>query len=89
MLKPVKITTGWTLLRQLEKVREEYAEVELLVLSKELGKHNITALNIAEELIDLQTACETMLYMLGLTEAELNTMREYVVLKNKTRGYFN
>lgn len=89
MLKPVKIHTSWTLKNQLAKIREEYSEVEILVLAQELGNNDITSTDIAEELVDLQTACETMLAMLGFDGVERNTVRLNVIEKNRKRGYYN
>lgn len=88
-LKPVKIQQNWILKNQLAKIREEYSEVEILVLARELGNNGITSTDIAEELVDLQTACETMLAMLGFDGVERNAVRLNVIEKNRKRGYYN
>ena len=47
------------------------------------------ALVIAEELADIQEACETAMAILGLTEGERRTIRKKVLCKNASRGYYN
>lgn len=43
---------------------------------------------IAEEVADLQQACETMLAMMGYTEAQRKEIRLKVIDKNSRRGYY-
>lgn len=40
---------------------------------------------LAEELVDLQTACQTLLVMLGVN---LDQVRHDVIVKNAARGYY-
>jgi phosphoribosyl-ATP pyrophosphohydrolase len=67
---------------QLQKIKEELAEVML-------AYQNESKERIAEELVDVQQACETALAMLGLSEDERSKMRKKVLLKNASRGYYN
>ncbi len=68
---------------QIEKLREELAEV-VEAWNDGQGKGRI-----AEELADLQQACETAMAMLGLSEVERQNVRKKVLLKNASRGYYN
>lgn len=80
-LKPATKFMGCQLKEQLKKIREELAEVML-------AYQNEPKERIAEELVDVQQACETALAMLGLSEDERQKMRKKVLLKNASRGYY-
>ena len=67
---------------QIEKLREELAEV-VEAWNEGQGKGRI-----AEELADLQQACETAMAMLGLSDIERQNVRKKVLLKNASRGYY-
>lgn len=67
---------------QIEKLREELAEV-IEAWNEGQGRGRI-----AEELADLQQACETAMAMLGLSELERQNVRKKVLLKNASRGYY-
>jgi NTP pyrophosphatase (non-canonical NTP hydrolase) len=67
---------------QIEKLREELAEV-VEAWNEGQGRGRI-----AEELADLQQACETAMAMLGLSELERQNVRKKVLLKNASRGYY-
>ncbi len=67
---------------QIEKLREELAEV-VEAWNEGQGRGRI-----AEELADLQQACETAMAMLGLSEDERSKVRKKVLLKNASRGYY-
>lgn len=43
---------------------------------------------LAEELVDLQTTCETMLAIMGLSEQQRREVRQKVIEKNLNRGYY-
>lgn len=43
---------------------------------------------MAEETIDIITACRTFLYMLDYTDLEVECMQVKVNLKNRSRGYW-
>lgn len=45
--------------------------------------------HLAEELVDLQMSCETMLAILGLDEKQRDAVRARVIEKNRARGYYN
>lgn len=81
-LKPATKFMGNHLKEQLEKIREELAEVML-------AYQNEPKERIAEELVDVQQACETALAMLGYSEDERQKVRKKVLLKNASRGYYN
>lgn len=70
--------------KQLSKIQQEFKEVE-----SELAYKVFDEDNAAEELVDLQTACETMLAILGLDEAARADVRRRVMAKNKARGYYD
>jgi len=67
---------------QIEKLREELTEV-IEAWNEGQGRGRI-----AEELADLQQACETAMAMLGLSEDERSKVRKKVLLKNASRGYY-
>lgn len=68
--------------QQLRKIAEELDEV---IQAWEDGEKNE---RVAEELADVQMACETMLAMLGYTEAQRREIRLAVINKNSRRGYY-
>lgn len=67
---------------QIEKLKEELAEVIEAHVEGQ-GRERV-----AEELVDLQMACETALAILGLSEDLRQKIRRKVVLKNSLRGYY-
>lgn len=81
-LKPATKFMSNSVKEQLQKIKEELAEVMQ-------AYQNESKERIAEELVDVQQACETALAMLGLSEEERNKMRKKVLLKNASRGYYN
>lgn len=83
-LKPAtKYVKRLSLTEQIAKIHSEYLEVMSAVIHKEsIGR-------IAEELADIQEACETAMAILGLTEGERRTIRKKVLCKNASRGYYN
>jgi phosphoribosyl-ATP pyrophosphohydrolase len=80
-LKPATKFMSSPVKEQLQKIKEELAEVML-------AYQNESKERIAEELVDVQQACETALAMLGLSEDERSKMRKKVLLKNASRGYY-
>lgn len=82
-LKPAtKFVRQSSLAAQIAKIHSEYLEVMSAVVNKE-GKARI-----AEELADVQQACETAMAILGLSEVERQNVRKKVLLKNASRGYY-
>lgn len=67
---------------QIEKLKEELAEVIEAHIEGQ-GKERV-----AEELADLQIACETALAIIGLSEEQRREIRCKVVTKNDMRGYY-
>lgn len=82
-LKPAtKFVKQLSLTEQIAKIHSEYLEVMSAVIHDE-GKARI-----AEELADIQEACETAMAILGLSEVERQNARKKVLLKNASRGYY-
>lgn len=83
-LKPATKFVGQSsLAEQIAKIHSEYLEVMSAVI------HNEGKARIAEELADIQEACETAMAILGLSEVERQNVRKKVLLKNASRGYYN
>ncbi len=82
-LKPAtKFVGQLSLAEQIAKIHSEYLEVMGAVFHNE-GKERI-----AEELADVQQACETAMAILGLTEEERREARRRVIAKNSKREYY-
>ncbi len=81
-LKPATRFLGISLGDQVNKIHSELNEVIKAVMDNE-GKERI-----AEEIADVQQACETALAILGLTEEQRQEIRRKVVMKNSLRGYY-
>lgn len=82
-LKPAtKYVKRSSLTEQIAKIHSEYLEVMSAVI------HNEGKARIAEELADIQEACETAMAILGLSEVERQNARKKVLLKNASRGYY-
>ena len=81
-LKPATKFIHCTLTEQLAKIHSEYIEVISAVI------HNENKRRIAEELADVQEACETAMAILGLGESERQMIRKRVLCKNASRGYY-
>ena len=81
-LKPATKFINCSLTEQIAKIHSEYLEVMSAVIHDE-GKARI-----AEELADIQEACETAMAILGLSEVERQNVRKKVLLKNASRGYY-
>lgn len=82
-LRPATKFLTNTIGQQLSHIHQEFKEVEL-----ELGYGCLGIDKAVEELIDLQTACETMLDILGLGEIQRMEARRKVIKKNQARGYY-
>ena len=81
-LRPATKYLGATLREQLESIKREVKEVEMAMMYNDTDDH------ILEELVDVQTACETMMAILGADETERNEVRRQVIEKNAKRGYY-
>ena len=82
-LKPAtKFVKQLSLTEQIAKILSEYLEVMSAV------SHNEGKMRIAEELADIQEACETAMAILGLDDAERQMVRKRVISKNESRGYY-
>ena len=67
------------------KVAEEFYEVyEAYIEYKRYGR----TIHLAEELVDLQFASETMLAKIRSDAAERRAIRKFVIAKNYNRGYY-
>lgn len=71
---------------QMNQISQEFREVtrEVAAIFDEAGNCE----NLIMELVDLQTACETMLAILGLDESQRQEARRKVIAKNQSRGYY-
>lgn len=81
-LKPATRFLSASLADQINKIHAEWTEVMNAYMDNE-GKERI-----AEELADVQQACETALAILGLTEDERTEARLKVIAKNSKREYY-
>lgn len=81
-LKPAVKFMGISLADQINKIHSELTEVINAYMDKE-GEERI-----AEEIADVQQACETALAILGLTDEQRHEIRRKVIMKNKLRGYY-
>lgn len=90
MLKPVKTPEGWTINDQLNKLKEELSEVEkeVLKLAKRKKQSNYLKYELCLEIVDLQTACETMLNMLKVGDDFIHEVKQDVIAKNNKRLYY-
>lgn len=80
-MKPCLAYAGVSAWRQTLHVLQEVCEV-----IKELVTGNYE--RAAEEIADVQVACETLLYIIGYqSESERNRIRNLVDKKNAARGY--
>lgn len=73
---------AWTLVM---KVTEEYAEV--MDAYEEYAKAG-RSVHLAEEIADLQFACETLLAKIRPDVKERRGIRKFVICKNYNRGYY-
>jgi NTP pyrophosphatase (non-canonical NTP hydrolase) len=70
--------TPW---QQFRHIASELTEVAKALYRKDSA-------TVAEELVDLQTSCETMLVIMGLNDRKRAAVRRLVVDKNWQRGYY-
>lgn len=82
-----------TLYQQMVAVGKEFQEVHYAYLNMCESWSNPNSQGqvaykdqLAEELVDLQTACQTLLVMLGV---DIDKVRHDVIEKNRARGYYN
>ena len=80
-LKPATKAASRSYSQQLAKIEEEYGEVIEAYIDGEPKER------LAEELVDLQVACETMLAIMGYTDDDRQRIRKMVTEKNRARGY--
>ena len=80
-LKPATKAASRSYSQQLAKIEEEYGEVIEAYTDGEPKER------LAEELVDLQVACETMLAIMGYTDDDRQRSRKMVTEKNRARGY--
>lgn len=77
--------------KQLLHILSEVWEIGKAWVTWKRAKHPETSVSkwhLAEELVDLQMSCETMLTILGLNKQERNDIRRMVIAKNAARGYY-
>lgn len=86
----IPVKTNNTTEEQLNKIYEEMSEVmEAYKIYLERRTESLSLKHLAEEVIDVQTACETLLVILGLNAHERDNMRKFVFAKNNARGYYD
>lgn len=92
-LKPATKFLKNTLYQQLVAIGREYQEVHYAYLDLHSSWSNPNSdsqeaykNHLAEELVDLQTVCQTMLVML---EVDIDQVRRDVIAKNARRGYYD
>lgn len=85
----------WTFEQQLEKLREEIAEVEdayelIGRVSPYTAPEDILVrrISLGIELLDVIHACETALRM-GFSDEKVIALKDSVIAKNRERGYYD
>ena len=79
-MKPCLFYAQSSVWRQTLHILQEVWEV-----AKELTRGDYE--RAAEELVDVQVACETLLHILGYDAGDRAMWRDYVDRKNEARGY--
>jgi NTP pyrophosphatase (non-canonical NTP hydrolase) len=77
-IKFLRTSTG----QQIQKIYEEIREVA------DAYNDGESTDRVAEEACDVQQACETLLAMLGYDDEERRKLRQKVLCKNASRGYY-
>lgn len=86
-LRPaIKFVNENSMFTQMNQISQEFREVAKEVEKLFDGEGNND--DLIMELIDLQTACETELAILGLDESQRMQARRKVIEKNQARGYY-
>lgn len=86
-LRPAtKFVNENSMFTQMNQISQEFREVAKEVEKIFDGEGNND--DLIMELIDLQTACETELAILGLDESQRMQARRKVIAKNQARGYY-
>lgn len=87
-LKPCTAFETNTPIQQLEHIKQEVNEVMQAWNDWQFRDGGEDAkLHMAEELVDLQTTCETMLLIMEFDAQARDDIRVTVMLKNWLRGY--
>lgn len=87
-LRPATKFLGNTPYEQYKHIMSEVKEVYRAALPCDYSLLGADMGKLAEELVDLQMSCETMLAILGLDEAQRREVRRRVIEKNAERGYY-
>ena len=75
--------------QQWSHIVSEISEAQEVLCFDYLPAKSPTALAmLADEIVDIQMSCETLLAILGLDEQQRNDARRRVIAKNKARGYY-
>ncbi len=92
-LKPCTKFLKNTPFQQMVAIGREFQEVHYAFLGMQeavskpvTGSYESYKNQLSEELVDLQTACQTLLVMLGV---DIDKVRHDVIVKNAARGYYN
>jgi len=84
-IKPCTKFLNCSLEDQFRSMDREIGEVEGALIYFLHAKSTRNVNHLAEELVDLQTACETMLAIL---KVDVDQVRQRVIDKNAARGYY-
>lgn len=93
-LRPTKKFLCAGKIQQLEKIKSEVIEFEIALenIERSFMKYGGCTIkdieHTLEELVDVQTACETMMAILGADDKRRNDIRRQVIEKNAKRGYY-
>ena len=75
--------------KQMDHIEEEFDEVSGASMDYIIYEDEKNKSHLVEELIDLQTSCETMLAILLPDKSDRILARKQVIEKNRVRGYYD
>ncbi|MBP2638801.1 MAG: hypothetical protein H6Q72_4708 [Firmicutes bacterium] len=84
-IKPCTKFTNCSLEDQFRSMDSELDEVATALVVYLEAKSTRNVNHLAEEIVDLQTACETMLAIINV---DVDQVRQRVIDKNAVRGYY-
>jgi hypothetical protein len=73
-------TLFYKLGEELDEIKREFYDDD--------GDVEFNPRRLAEEIVDLQMACETLLVGIGMNELDRRKTRQQVIEKNRRRGYY-
>lgn len=88
-IKPCTAFASNSPIKQLQHIKQEFNEVMQAWNDWQFRDGGEQAkMHFAEELVDLQTTCETMMLVIGLDGLRRNELRKLVFYKNWKRNYY-